>query len=499
MKNLSKFLILVLCVFLCVPCFYACNNKNNVESAKSEQHIYNLDVILDDDNKKLEITQNLEFNNFSNKSLNELKFNIYPNAYRSDAKYKIAPDYLEETYPNGKSYGSIEINEVSETVAVANYEICGDDKNILKIKLYNELKPNQKIGLKFSYVINLANVRHRLGYADNVFTLANFYISPCLLNKDGTFFENHYYDYGDPFAENLSEFNVNFTCAKTYKVFSSGEVENQKLNLGNTKTLNLTSELTRSFIIVASKSLKELSANAGDTKITYAYLTDEKPKSSLNTAVDAFKVFTNTFGKTGKKQVTVVEAPYCFGGMEFSNLVLVTTSALNEHENFESIIVHELAHQWWYDIVGNNQVTNPLLDESLTEFSTLYYYFKTQGLTTLRELAAKNLNSHILFLEVEKNVYDNVDESLNRALDNFKTGGEYAQIIYTRGSLMFYNLFELMGEKKFDKALKNYFAENMYKISEIDNLKNAFQKSSKINLKAFFNNWLSGNIEISQI
>ncbi len=499
MKNFKNFIVVVLCVFLCMPIFYGCGKQNNKVEAKQNEHIYNLDVKLNDSEKCLNVVENLTFNNFSNKDLTEIKLNVYPNAYRKGAKFKVVPEYQTDAYPNGESYGGIEILSVGEQIDEANYEICGDDSNILKIKLVEPLKSKNKILITITYNVTLANIRHRLGYADDVFTLANFYLSPCFLNADGTFYENHYYDYGDPFVENLAEFNVNFTCPRGFNVFSSGKETSVTENIDNTKTINLYSDFTRSFALVASKNLKSVSGSAENTNLTYAYLKDSEPRTSLGVFSNAYKQFSSTFGNLENSQMVVVEAPYSFGGMEFSNLVLVTSTALKDREEFNSIIVHELAHQWWYNAVGNNQVETPVLDEGLTEFSTMYYSFKTQGLTALRELATKNLSSHLLFLEVEKNMYDKVDETILRNLDGFKTGGEYSQIVYTRGSLMFYNLFELLGEKKFDKALKTYFKNNRYKTATMQNLIDAFNSVSKINLTAFFNNWLNGNVEISQV
>ena len=37
-------------------------------------------------------------------------------------------------------------------------------------------------------------------------------------------------------------------------------------------------------------------------------------------------------------------------------------------------MVHEVAHQWWYNQVGSDQIMNPWLDEGLAEFS-MYDYF----------------------------------------------------------------------------------------------------------------------------
>ncbi len=496
MKKFYKFLVLILCVFLFVPVFYGC--ENNKKSATASAHNYNITATLNSDDNTLEVTEKLTFNNFSCATLNSIKLNVYPNAYREGAKLKIVPDYQTSAYPNGESFGEFTLNSVYENSAEANYKLCGEDENILELSLLAPLASGEKCELEFNYTIKLPNIRHRLGYADEVYTLTNFYLSPCKLQADGTFFENHYFEYGDPFYEDLASFTVSLTCGSDFNVFSSGTEQNLVTN-GESKTTTLSASLCRSFGLAVSKKLKQVSSDFGKIKVNYAYLLDKDPRASLNTAVDALDVFSKSFGELSANQITIVEAPYSFGGMEYTNFVLVTSDALNKHAEFEDIIVHELAHQWWYSAVGNNQVDTPYLDESLTEFSTMYYCYKKNGLTALRERAAQNLNSHILFLEVERNVYETVNESIERGLNNFGTSGEYGQIIYTRGSLMFYNLFELLGEKKFEKALQNYYKENLFSFGSKEALISAFNKAAHKNLSAFFENWLTGNINITQI
>ena len=45
----------------------------------------------------------------------------------------------------------------------------------------------------------------------------------------------------------------------------------------------------------------------------------------------------------------------------------------------ELVTVHEVAHQWWYGLVGNDEVHDSWLDEGLTEYSTILYYGQRYG------------------------------------------------------------------------------------------------------------------------
>ena len=49
-----------------------------------------------------------------------------------------------------------------------------------------------------------------------------------------------------------------------------------------------------------------------------------------------------------------------FGGMEYPELIF--TMPLPE------VIAHEIAHQWWYGLVGDDQYHDPWLDESFASY-----------------------------------------------------------------------------------------------------------------------------------
>ena len=58
-----------------------------------------------------------------------------------------------------------------------------------------------------------------------------------------------------------------------------------------------------------------------------------------------------------------------FGGMEYPQLVMSDPSP--------GVIVHELAHQWWFGLVGDDEYTEPWLDEAFASYATDVYYGQT--------------------------------------------------------------------------------------------------------------------------
>ena len=61
------------------------------------------------------------------------------------------------------------------------------------------------------------------------------------------------------------------------------------------------------------------------------------------------------------------------------DVALTSQSGLSYAVILESTAAHEVNHQWFYNLVGNDQLDEPWLDESLTSYSTYRYYADRYG------------------------------------------------------------------------------------------------------------------------
>src|SRR3954451_13947376 len=88
-------------------------------------------------------------------------------------------------------------------------------------------------------------------------------------------------------------------------------------------------------------------------------------RRTLRTAALAMSSYARWYGPYGRPEVDMVEGPgevACGGvAMEYPELVLTPAQP--------TAVAHELAHQWFYSIVGDDQYSEPWLDESFAEFS----------------------------------------------------------------------------------------------------------------------------------
>jgi uncharacterized protein (DUF2342 family) len=56
----------------------------------------------------------------------------------------------------------------------------------------------------------------------------------------------------------------------------------------------------------------------------------------------------------------VVETPTAAGGIEYPGLVVIADRLWSQaNQRFMWVVIHEVAHQWWFSLVGNDQTRDP--------------------------------------------------------------------------------------------------------------------------------------------
>lgn len=460
-----------------------------VGCGKAQENLttYKIAGVYDENSHTLTCTQEVEYVNNSDNLLSCVKFFLYPNSFKEVA---VSSAHLERAYPNGESFGNINFTSIMADGSECEYSVS-DEGNILTVQI-DEIFPEESVSIFLEYVVTLANINHRLGYGENTINFGNFYPIACVYENG--FVENDFASNGDPFYSDIANYEVSLTFNEKYTLATSGEVTSEKLENGK-KEVKIKGEKLRDFCFVLSDKFEMISNEINGVKVNYYYYDDDKATQNLETACLALSTFSDLFGEYPYKELNIVKTNFCFGGMEYPNLVYIS-DAVTDLETYEYVIVHEIAHQWWYSVVGNNEFSEAWLDESLTEYSTLLFYEKT-GRGDYASMTSGALNSYRLFVEVYEGVRGDVDESMNRNLSSFSTEPEYVNCVYTKGVLLFDSLRAMLGDNKFFKCLENYFDDYAFKNSSSAKLIESFSKTARMDLEGYFNSWLNGTVKLS--
>ncbi len=469
-------------------------------SFESEKKLsnYELNLTFDDETMTLDGEETIEYINNSDNMFTNLYFHLYPNAFREEAKNAIVSQLdRDDAYPNGESYGEISINKVYNENENLDYVIEGEDENILNISLKEELYPDETVVIKIDFSVTLANINHRLGYGENTINFGNFYPIACVYENGKGFSQDLYHSNGDPFYSDCANYDVSITYPSSYKLASSGVIKKTSQD-GDNICSEISETKIRDFCFVLSDKFEVVSTKIDGIEVNYyGYINDDNLQSCLEISAKAISTFNDMFGEYPYQQISVVKSNFVQGGMEYPNIVLISDKYSLQND-YNYVIVHEIAHQWWYGVVGNDEYNHAWQDEGLTEYSTLLFFRENSDYGIDFDSCINNtLASYKLFEKIYLQVTGEVDDRMDRALNEFNTEPEYVQCTYNKGVLLFNTIEETIGENKFIKALKNYYKSFKFENASPADMIDCFNKASGYDIENLFYSWIEGKVVIA--
>ena len=484
--------VITLSIFMC-----SCKKDDSPLGIKEKLTQYNISINLNLEDFTLDCKQKMSVYNNNGEDLTNLKFHLYPKAFTMGAIYpSVNSLYTAKAYPNGKSYGDITINKCYNDENNIDFYCEGSDNDILVVNINSSSE--EYVDFYIEYEVKLPNINHRFGYGENTINLANFYPILCVY-ENGEFSTKPYSTNGDPFYSNIANYEVDITYPSNYILAHSGNLIKNEDNALNT-TAYIKGENIRDFAMTLSSKFKVLTHNINGDKgiiaINYYYYSDEYPEKSLQTCVDSLSTFNELFCCYPYKQLSVCETNFVYGGMEYPNLVFISDD-ISAYSDYTNTIIHEIAHQWWYGIVGNDEYTYGWLDEGLTEYSTALFYEKNPSYeVTMKDIITNTTNSYLLFVQVYTDVFGNCNTTMSRLLNEYDTEPEYVYIAYVKAVLLFNDIRELIGNENFINGLKLYIKEYKGKNATPDNLIECMEKTSSKPLKDIFYSYIDGKVII---
>lgn len=485
-KTMKKTLIIIAAaatVLAALP-LTACKDEDNYSASK-----YVINATYDDKQNKLTGVADFTFYNSTDNEISDLQFNLWGNAFRKEAKYKPVTDALaSKAYYSGTSYGGESVEKVE---GCASWEVGGEDENILNVVLNTPVYPEQTTKVSINFTLDLAKINHRTGVTADTVNLGNFYPVLCAYSSNG-FINTPYYHTGDPFVSDCADYDVSLTLPRGYTAATSGK-EVSCSEAGEVTTYRYELKRARDFAAVLSKKFKVVSREAGDCEVKLYYTGNSEPKRQLDAACESLEYFSDTFGGYAYPTLSVVFTPLYVSGMEYPALTMIN-SALGEADAVYTV-AHENAHQWWYAMVGNDQVNCAWQDEGLAEYSTVCFFEKhpSYGFTRTAALGSA-IKSYRAYYSVYNQIFGKADTTMTRSLNSFSSDYEYVNIAYNKGLLMFETVRTAMGDSKFFSATKRYFETNRFKIASPEELISHYAKLHDV--EGLFASYIDGKVII---
>lgn len=403
----------------------------------------------------------------------EVYFHLYPNAFKNWI-------YTKESKPTSPGY--LNVSGIKVNGVPVEGKIQG---TVMKIVLPKPIIQGQSSRIEMNYTLRLPHGGTRLNQFKNTAFLAQWYPMLAVKDREG-WHTDPYTTVGDPFYTLMSDFEVKFRVPKGYNVISSGYDSKQVWDRLNNE-VTIKQENVRDFAAVLTRDYKVIRSNANDVQVNLWYVNGMEDVSAplLDAAVSGMKFFSQNFGKYPYKEIDVVlgETGYGIAGMEYPGLVTSVCKVPSRMGTVPAVnvVVHELAHQWWYGVVGNNQVKEPWLDEGLTTFSEFLYMQEKmkQDERALLKRAALKTN------EIHEATGLSSGEALHKYPDEI-----YGLMVYIRPAAMMYNLIEKIGREKVLQIMKTYYHRYQFQVATSRDFFHVASEVAGMDLGPFFQKWV---------
>ena len=468
---------------------------------------YEIDVRLDPELVRLEGTERLIYVNHSPDTLKELYFHLYFNKYQSGSYYQ----------PN--QYRTLAYTEVLE-IRLADSTLLdfSVDNTVLHLPLENHpILPGDSLQLTIDFVSVLPPSQSRYGYSGDHYDVGNWYPIPAVYDQLGWHIEQHvdgefYHEWGD--------YDVRITVPSYLVVTATGELQNPEvlpdsvddpnrsfpiLDYESMDTVTVTyhfrARRVHDFAWSADPEFVRVRHQVNGVNLDFyvlAYRLD-RWQEAIQAGVEAFRLFTELIGPYPYPNLSIVAGFIRAGGIEYPNLVIIN-DLITDVRFLSIVVIHEIAHQWFYGLLANNQTRYGWMDEGFATFfeilATEHIWGREDNLTYLpgrsfwHKLFGYQRNARWnLFKSYFEYSLGGQEEPINTHFDYFQNN-PYVPY-YDKTAAVLFALKEMVSDSLFFKAIREYYERWRFRHPYPQDMFVSFERSTGMELDWFWEEWLN--------
>ena len=429
--------------------------------------VYRIEMTIADDLTSLEGRLAVRYTNREEVSLEHVYFRLFPNL---TGGWSLVKDV------------QVDGEEVDE-----RYEMVD---SALVVPVPGSLAPGQQAVIEMAFDVQVPTDQGgnygTFIYDDDVLALAHFYPLIAVYDDEGWNVEIPPAT-GDVVYAESSFYQVRVSAPADLVLVASGRtVERDEAN-GRQEVVYAAGPV-RDFYVVASERYEAATQQVGETTVN-AYSFPQFSGAAdrlLEDTVEAMESFNDRFGTYPFTKLDVATTPTRALGVEYPGVFVITDRMIGQGSPYSDVsvtstIAHETAHQWFYSVVGNDQVDAPWLDEALVQYATMQFWEDVQG----RAQAQGFLES----LEGRWARVNFSDIPIGLPVAAYSPT-EYGAIVYGRGPLFLHALEERMGEATFDAFLRDYYQTYRWEIATAEDFQRLAETHCACELDAMFTEWV---------
>ena len=489
---------------------------------------YNMDVKLDIQNHNLVGTSQIRYTNHSDSVMQKMFLHLYPNAFQvgsvkyQDAQKKYSTWGITENVRSGIEIYSVKIHDQEKPdYFSANFKV---EDTILSFPLSQRLNPGESVDFSIEWLHKVRKRLGRMGYENDHYDFAQWYPKLCVYDEKG-WHNEPMHAVGEFYGE-FATFDVKIDVPKRLILCATGEpIEGnpgweivrvdtsqnfaewlKQFQSSIFSELNSTPDSLRRIVTWHAENVHDFAWNASNTflyesgewngiKVHVLYdqnVGKQWTKRVVDRSESALEWLSTKIGMYPYPQITTVKM-LRGGGMEYPMLVMNGSAS-------ESLIVHEIGHNFFYGILANDEVNEAWLDEGFTTWQTRWYMetkYPPYGIERKNQTQFQKIFSMPLTrTERSQNlafryILSGFNEPIATTSHLFVSPGSYRQNAYKKPSLMLQALREgVLNPTIFDDAMQVYYDRWMLKHTNESRFRSVMEEISGNNLSWFFDEWL---------
>jgi len=433
--------------------------------------VYHIDVEVAEDFYALRGREEVLYTNREDEPLHQVYFRLFPNM----AGGRVTPSALKIDGQEAQS--ALEFQD-----------------SALRVDLPAPLLVGEQVVIEMDFDVEVAREMAGnyglFGFFDGVLVLDEFYPAIPVYDDEGWNVEVPPPS-GDVTYYDASFYIVRVTAPANLTIVGSG-IEIDRKQKGESQVLTLAAGPARDFYFAGSEKFTSVSGVVGETVVnSYAFRErTDGAEAALQYATAALESFNERFGIYPYTEFDLLSTPMQALGVEYPGATAISIDLYDPNEEvyglpahviLESTVAHEVAHQWFYNVVGNDQVDEPWVDEALAQYLTGLYYTDLYG-----DQAAGG------YRQSWTDRWDRVDRAdipIGLPVAAYE-GREYGAIVYGRGPLFVRALAKEMGEEAFDAFLRDYYQSHQWGIGTAAAFREAADRHCQCDLSELFEEWV---------
>jgi hypothetical protein len=458
--------------------------------------------------KKIEAKERLTFRNDTDRAFSEICLRVYPNHRYSKKEirqlYNYASYFKVNPFPGGFDPGAFILRSVKSLGADLSYEYVGEDQTILKIILPTPLAPGASFELEIDFSLKIPHHIGRYGWHKNTFALNRWYPLLGVSDKEGwrnaPDFLLHM-----PYVSEAASYELFLEMPQDYVAASGCDIVREEKKAGNRKIVSFSSSnLLRELSLSLSKDYLVHESEAEGTKIlSYYFKGDEAAAQKAGqAAADCMRYYTQRFGLYPYKSFSIAPVYLGYGGSQNAGVIFIDERAYRMpsllDRYFDFLVAHETGHQWWYNMVGNDEYKELWLDEGINSYWVMRYLEDKYGprakiAILLRWFEYFVPNPTFEATRTYRYWYfakKGFDGPVVTEMASFYEPSLIFTVAYGKGSAIVSMLASMAGEEKFGKIMQAYFEKFKFRLATVRDFIKIADDVMDEDLSWFFDEWL---------